>query len=80
MAVKKSGRKRIAKTAKRYEKKEPRTSSKVKRIAAIGLKKPKRLTSKQVQSLAGSVARHEEPRRAPVKRKIKRTLGRSRRS
>jgi len=41
---------------------EPKTSRKVKREAGIGLKNPKRLSNRQVQSLAGSVESHIEPR------------------
>ncbi len=42
--------------------KEPKTSKHVKRDAGIGLRRPKALTDKQVQSLAGSVESHIEPR------------------
>jgi hypothetical protein len=42
---------------------EPKTSRKVEHEAGVGLKNPKRLSDRQVQSLAGSVEAHIEPRR-----------------
>jgi len=41
---------------------EPKTSRKVKREMGVGLAHPQRLTDRQVQSLAGSVGAHIEPR------------------
>jgi hypothetical protein len=41
----------------------PKTSRKIKHEAGIGLADPARLSNKQVQSLAGSVEAHIEPRR-----------------
>ena len=41
----------------------PKTARKVKREAGIGLADPSRLSNRQVQSLAGSVEAHIEPRR-----------------
>jgi hypothetical protein len=41
----------------------PKTSRKVKHEAGIGLADPTRLSNTQVQSLAGSVEAHIEPRR-----------------
>ena len=41
----------------------PQTSRKVKREMGIGLANPADLSNKQVQSLAGSVGAHIEPRR-----------------
>jgi hypothetical protein len=40
----------------------PKTSRKVKREMGIGLANPAQLSDKQVQSLAGSVGSHIEPR------------------
>jgi hypothetical protein len=42
-----------------------KTGSKVKAEAGKGLSKPGSLTKKQVQSLAGSVAAHIQPRAKP---------------
>ena len=73
-------RRKTAKRDKRvrsFERKEPATSSKLKREAAIGLRHPERLTKKQEQSLAGSVARHIEPRRTR-KRVVKRSSSKRR--
>jgi hypothetical protein len=42
---------------------EPKTSRKIKREMGVGLANPQRLTDRQVQSLAGSVGAHIEPRR-----------------
>lgn len=50
---------------------EPKTSRKIKHEAGVGLKKPSKLTNKQVRSLAGSVESHIEPRKRS-KRKTKR--------
>jgi hypothetical protein len=41
----------------------PITSPKIKHIAGVGLKTPSKLTTKQVQELAASVAAHIEPRK-----------------
>ena len=40
----------------------PKTSRKVKHEAGVGLADPARLSNRQVQSLAGSVEAHIEPR------------------
>lgn len=46
-----------------------KTSSKVKHEAGIALAKPRALTKKQVQSLAGAVEAHIQPRKKPPNKK-----------
>jgi hypothetical protein len=40
----------------------PLTSPRIKHLAGVGLKTPSKLSNKQTQELAGSVAAHIEPR------------------
>lgn len=49
----------------------PITSPTIKRISAIGLKDPTKLTPKQVQSICASVDRHIEPRAKPASKSSK---------
>ncbi len=41
----------------------PITSKKIRKIAGIGLKTPKKLSNKQVRALAASVERHVKPKK-----------------
>lgn len=53
----------------------PKTSRKVKHEAGVGLADPARLSNRQVQSLAGSVEAHIEPRRKTRPSPPKKTSG-----
>lgn len=51
--------------------KEPNTGRRIKRVAGRGLKNPQKLTTRQVQKLAGSVEAHIEPRHMGRRRSLR---------